>query len=105
MNIRTRLLRLTFVALIVALSVKTIMTDVTGPFEHTAIAAAEIAAAFLLLSKRLAPIAGVLLAAICIGVAIVHLLTATQVRFDLLIYSTVALYLGFPSRAQGEAAT
>ncbi len=105
MNNRTHLLLLTFVALIVALSVKTILADPVPPLPHMGIAIAEIAAALLLLSNRFAPIAGALLCIICIGVAILHFSAAAQVRFDLLIYSALALYLGFEPRVQSGAAT
>ena len=105
MNNRRHLLLLTFVALIVALRVKTILADPELPLPHMGIAIAEIAAALLLLSNRFAPIAGVLLSVICIGVAVLHFAAAAQIRFDLLIYAAVALYLGFEPRLQSGATT
>ena len=105
MNNRMQFLLLTFVALIVALSVKTILADPALPLPHMAIAIGEIAAALLLLSNRFARIAGIRLSIICTGVAILHFAAAAQIRFDLLIYSALALYIGFEPRVQRGATT
>jgi hypothetical protein len=105
MTLATRLFLTTFVALIVALSMKTLVGEFTQSSLHAAIAGGEILAAVLLLPKRSAPVAGTVLAAICLGVALLHLAGANQLRFDLLIYASVALYLGLMPRTNEVART
>jgi hypothetical protein len=91
----THALRFVFVAAIVALSARTLLASLAGDRLHSAIAAVEIAGALLLLPRRTAALGGISLAAICLGVAALHIYAVGQWRFDLVIYAALALYLGF----------
>jgi hypothetical protein len=94
---QTQIFLVAFVALVVAVSLKTLASELAHPSVHAIIAASEILAALLLLPRQSAALGGFVLAAICLGVALLHLI-AGQVRFDLLIYASAALYLGLIPR-------
>src|SRR5436190_21153289 len=103
MSLATRSFLVTFVVLIAAVSAKTLVAELAQSSVHAAIAAGEILAAVLLLPKHTAPAAGIVLAAICLAVALLHFAAANQLRFDLMIYASAALYLGFMPRTDAMA--